>query len=352
MIEKRVGNTNMNKQLLGVIDATTFHEGLEDLTIHRSLAAVPFAGRYRLIDFILSSMVNSGIRSVAIFPKFQYRSLMDHLGSGKNWDLNRKRDGLFFFPSSDINGNNDGFGCFQHFAENMDFFDRSLQKYSLITNCYTVFNMDYKMVLKTHIESGCDITEISKHGQSLGMFILKTSLLVELIKNREETGYTTMKDVVLDINHNLKICRYEYNGYAVMINSIEKYYSTNLNMLEPNVWKQVFLKDNPIYTKVKDEPPTRYLKGSSVQNAMIANGCQIEGVVENSIIARGVKIGKGTTVKNCIILQKSQIGENCVLDSVILDKDVKIEDDTVITGSITKPNVIRKGTVQGALIKS
>ncbi|WP_442595667.1 sugar phosphate nucleotidyltransferase [Neobacillus sp. D3-1R] len=342
----------MNKQLLGVVDATAFHEGLEDLMIHRSLAAVPFAGRYRLIDFVLSSMVNSGIRSVAIFPKFQYRSLMDHLGSGKNWDLNRKRDGLFFFPSPNIEGNSQGFGCFEHFSANMDFFNRSLQKYSLITNCYTVSNMNYTEILNKHIASGCDITEISKKGKSLGMFIVKTSLLVELIKTREETGYKTMKDVVLDINHSYKICSYEYDGYAEMIDSIQKYFSTSLNILNPNIWKQVFLKNRPIYTKVKDEPPTRYLKESLVQNAMIANGCQIEGRVENSIIARGVKIGKGTTIKNCIILQKCSIGENCMLDSVILDKDVRIEDGTVMVGLPTKPHVIRKGTVQGALIKS
>lgn len=342
----------MNKQLLGVIDATAFHEGLEDLLIHRSLAAVPFAGRYRLIDFVLSSMVNSGIRSVAIFPKFQYRSLMDHLGSGKNWDLNRKRDGLFFFPSPNIEGNSQGFGCFHHFAANMHYFTRSLQKYTVISNCYTVLNMDYKMVLNKHIETGCDITEITKNGQSLGMFILKTSLLVDLINNREETGYTTMRDVVLDINQSLKICRHEYDGFAVMIDSIQKYFSTSLNMLDTTVWKQVFLKNRPIYTKVKDEPPTRYLKGSFVQNAMVANGCQIEGEVENSVIARGVKIEQGTTIKNCIILQKCQIGKNCVLDSVVLDKDVKIEDGTVMVGSPNKPHVIRKGTVQGALIKS
>ncbi|HYK74494.1 MAG TPA: sugar phosphate nucleotidyltransferase [Pseudoneobacillus sp.] len=342
----------MNKQLLGVIDATAFHEGLEDLTIHRSLAAVPFAGRYRLIDFVLSSMVNSGIRSVAIFPKFQYRSLMDHLGSGKNWDLNRKRDGLFFFPSPNIEGNSLGFGCFEHFAANMDYFNRSLQKYTLITNCYTVSNMDYKEVLDKHIDSECDITEITQQGKSLGMFMLKTSLLIDLITKREETGYRTMKDVVLDLNHSLKICQFEYDGYAVMIDSIQKYFSSSLNMLNPTIWKQVFLKNRPIYTKVKDEPPTRYLTGSLVQNAMVANGCQIEGEVENSIIARGVRIGKGSSIKNCIILQKCSIGENCVLDSIILDKDVKIEDGTVIVGLPAKPHVIRKGTVQGALIKS
>ncbi|MFD2446535.1 sugar phosphate nucleotidyltransferase [Bacillus sp. CGMCC 1.16607] len=342
----------MNRQLLGVIDATAFHEGLEDLMIHRSLAAVPFAGRYRLIDFVLSSMVNSGIRSVAIFPKFQYRSLMDHLGSGKNWDLNRKRDGLFFFPSPNIEGNSQGFGCFQHFAANIDYFNRSIQEYTIISNCYTISNIDYRDVLKKHIESDCDITEITREGRSIGMFMLKTSLLVDLINHRNETGYTTMRDIALDINHSYKICRFEYDGYAVMIDSIQKYFSTSLNMLDPTIWKQVFLKNRPIFTKVKDEPPTRYFKGSVVQNAMIANGCQIEGELENSIIARGVKIGKGSKITNCIILQKCQIGENCILESVILDKDVRVEDGTVMIGTANKPRVIRKGTVQGALIKS
>ena len=117
----------MNKRLLGVIDATTVHKDLHELALHRSVAAIPFGGRYRLIDFILSNMVNSGIQSVAIFPKFQYRSLMDHLGSGKNWDLNRKRDGLFFFPSSNLDKTYPGIGSLDHFAENIDFFNRSTQ---------------------------------------------------------------------------------------------------------------------------------------------------------------------------------------------------------------------------------
>ncbi|MDE3840012.1 glucose-1-phosphate adenylyltransferase [Bacillus methanolicus] len=342
----------MKKRLLGVIDATTYYDQLEELIVHRSLAAVPIAGRYRLIDFVLSNMVNSEIESVAIFPKFQYRSLMDHLGSGKNWDLNRKRDGLFFFPSPTLDGLRNGIGSFYHFAANIDYFYRSRQEYALIANCFTVFNMDFRPVLEWHIKSGCDITEIFHEGKSLEMYLVKTSLLIELIESYEKTGYTCMRDVVTDIHHSYKICNYEYKGFAVMINSIEKYYSASMSILEPPIWKQLFHKERPIYTKVKDEPPTRYFKGANVKNSMIANGCLIEGKVENSIIFRGVKIGKNSIIKNSIVMQKCQIGDNCVLDSVILDKDVKVEEGTVMAANASSPYIIRKGTVQGVLMNS
>jgi glucose-1-phosphate adenylyltransferase len=343
----------LKRKLLGVIDATTYHNDLEELLLHRSLGALPFAGRYRLIDFVLSNMVNSGIRSVAIFPKMTYRSLMDHLGSGKNWDLNRKKDGLFFFPSPIIDHDHNTIGSFEHFGANLDFFYRSTQEYSIISNSYTVFNMNFRPLLDWHIDSGCDITEIyHQDGSSMEMYLVKTSLLIKLIESRNETGYTCMKDVVLDLGNLYSICRYEYTGYKQMIKSIEDYYSTSLNLLNSDIWKQLFLKEQPIITKVKDEPPTRYLKGSSVNNAMIANGCLIQGTVENSIISRGVKIGKGVVIKNSIIMQKCQIEDNCYLDSVILDKDVKVEANTVLTGTASAPFVVRKGTKQGALMKS
>ncbi|MDQ0273841.1 sugar phosphate nucleotidyltransferase [Cytobacillus purgationiresistens] len=342
----------MNNRLLGVIDATTYHEGLDELTLHRSLAAVPFAGRYRLIDFILSNMVNSGIESVAIFPKFQYRSLMDHLGSGKNWDLNRKRDGLFFFPSPMLDSPNRGIGSFNHFAANMDYFLRSNQDYALIANCFTIFNMDFSPVLEKHIEAGCDITTICKDDQPLDMYLVKKSLLIDMIRTRAETGYSCISDVVSDINHSYTLCNYEYTGSAVMVDSISSYFQASMELLNPSVWKALFLIDQPIFTKVKDEPPTRYLNGSSVRNSIVANGCQIEGSVENSIISRGVKIGKNVVLKNCIIMQKCEVQEGCVLDSVILDKDVKVEKGTHLSGSKETPYVVRKGTVQGALMNS
>lgn len=250
----------MNKRLLGVIDATTVHEDLNELALHRSEAAIPFGGRYRLIDFVLSNMVNSGIQSVAIFPKFQYRSLMDHLGSGKNWDLNRKRDGLFFFPTPMQEKANHGIGSLDHFADNITFFNRSTQEYVLIANSYTVFNMDFKPLLHWHIESGCDITSVQKDGASLGMYVLKKSLLMDLVTTRNETGYSTMRDVVTDLDSQFNLCHFEYEGYATMIDTVEKYYSASMDLLNPGIWKQLFIKERPILTKVKDEPPTRLKK--------------------------------------------------------------------------------------------
>ncbi|WP_042460812.1 GlgC family sugar phosphate nucleotidyltransferase [Neobacillus dielmonensis] len=343
----------MKRKLLGIIDATSYQEDLEDLLIHRSLAALPFSGRYRVIDFVLSSMVNSGIRSVAIFPKMQYRSLMDHLGSGKNWDLNRKRDGLFFFPSPIVDNHENRIGSFDLFAANMDYFYRSTQEYAIISNCYTIFNMDFKPLLESHIHSECDITEVHlKDGGSMELYLVKTSFLIELIKSRHLTGYTCMRDVVRDPQSYYQVCHYLYDGFSVMIDSIQTYFQTSMNLLQPEVWKKLFLKEQPILTKVKDEPPTKYIKGSSVKNSMIANGCQICGTVENSIIARGVIIGKGAVVRNSIIMQKCVIEEDCYLDSVIADKDVKVEAGVHLSGTVQAPLVVRKGTKQGALMNS
>ena len=147
-------------------------------------------------------------------------------------------------------------------------------------------------------------------------------------------------------------CTYEYHNHAFVINSIESYYSVSMELLQHSVRRDLFLITQPIYTKVKDEPPTRYRKGSVVKNSLIANGCILDGRVENSVISRAVKIGKGTVVKNSIIMQKCQIGENCVIDSAILDKDVRIESGTVLIGSQKQPFVVPKGTIQGALMNS
>ncbi len=343
----------MNKHLLGVIDATTHREELRELTGHRTVAAIPFGGRYRLIDFVLSNMVNSGVQSVAIFPKYQYRSLMDHLGSGRNWDLNRKRDGLFFFPatfaadcpSSEV-------GVLEQFANNIDFFKRSSQEYTVITKDHTVFNMDFNPLLEWHIDRGCDITEVKKNGESLGIYLLKTSLLLEIIELSKERGYRSMRDVINNFDTPYTVCQYHYEDYAVAVNSIDHYYTASMDLLKPEIWNKLFLKDRPILTKVKDEPPTRYSKNAIVQNSMIANGTDIRGTVINSIIARGVKIDKDTVVKNSIVMQKSQVGANSHLEYVIMDKDVKIMPGTALQGHETRPHILKKGTVQGVGMRS
>ncbi len=336
--------------MLGVIDATIWTKELKNLTLNRSLPAIPFAGRYRLIDFILSNMVNAGIESVAIFPKHKYRSLMDHLGSGKSWDLDRKRDGLFFFPSKDGTDERD-FGTFRQMMEHIDYFLRSKQKYALVANSYVVGNIDFSKVLAQHIKRGCDITVISHEGKPLNMYVLETSLLLDILANHEQAGHETLQDVINDSN-NITINKYKHEGYVAIIDSIEAYFKHSMELLDPKAWKQLFDPTRRIYTKVKDEPPTYYKKDAVVKNALIANGCKIEGTIESSIIFRGVRIGKNSMIKNSVIMQKSQVGENCILENVIIDKDVRVENDVKIIGTAENPYVIRKGTIQGALMNS
>ncbi|MFD3448684.1 sugar phosphate nucleotidyltransferase [Microbacteriaceae bacterium 4G12] len=341
----------MNESMLGIINATNTFISLKELTLQRSLGALPFGGRYRLIDFMLSNMVHSDIHSVAIFTGHANRSLMDHLGSGKQWDLDRKRDGLFVFtPNCQCEA--EEFGTFTHFARNIDYFLRSKQKYVVITNCHIVATMNFKPILKRHIEVGAHITEVCQGGHSLQTYILEKDLLVSLFEQYKHKGYYSIIDVVREKRQSLHIHPYEYTGYVAIIDSIEGYYEHNLSMLKREVWEQIFVPDAPIFTKVKDEAPTRYTKEAKVINSMIANGSVIEGKVENSMIFRSVKIGKNSIIRNCIIMQKSQVGENCILDGVILDKDVKIEDGTVLTGIPGVPYVVPKGTVQGALMNS
>jgi len=342
----------MSNKLLGIIDATAHKPEIEDLTNHRSLAAVPFASRYRLIDFVLSNMVNSEIESVAIFPKYSYRSLMDHLGSGKQWDLNRKKDGLFFFPSPHLHNEYDEFGSFRQFSDHIDFFLRSTQEYAVITNSYTVCNIDFQQVLKRHLNNGCDITEVRKDGKPLQMYIMSTRLLIDLIHDKEKTGCKTLAEVIEENHHHWTICDYEFQGYAAVIDSMENYYKHSMDMLNPTIWNEIFTKNRPILTKAKDEPPTKYGKDAMVKNSLIANGCRIEGHVENSIIFRGVHIGKDTVVKNSVIMQKTQIGNHCFLENIITDKDVKILDYSNITGTTNAPTILRKRTIQGAMMNS
>lgn len=342
----------MSNKLLGIIDATAHKPEIEDLTIHRSLAAVPFASRYRVIDFVLSNMVNSEIESVAIFPKYSYRSLMDHLGSGKQWDLNRKKDGLFFFPSPHLHNEYDKFGSFRQFSDHIDFFLRSTQEYAVITNSHTVCNIDFQKVLKRHLDNGCDITEVRKDGQTLQMYIMSTKLLIDLIHDKEKTGCKTLAEVIEENQNQWTICDYEFQGYAAVIDSMANYYKHSMDMLNPTIWNEIFTKERPILTKAKDEPPTKYGKDAMVKNSLIANGCKIEGHVENSIIFRGVHIGKETVVKNSVIMQKTQIGNHCLIENIITDKDVKILDYSNITGTKSEPTILRKRTTQGAMMNS
>jgi len=351
----------------------------------RSLAAVPVGGRYRIIDFVLSNMINSGIVNVGITSGFKNRSLVDHVGSGRAWDMARKQTGLFILPppeTMDMGGRI--MGGIDYLTGAMSFLKRSRQEYVMLTDCNTICNIDYEKIMDFHFEKEADITvvytevptltgkELEKHilfdieedgrvsdiqiypkrqksnFSYMHMFFIKKSLFVEMIEDcMAHDEHLVSKNILLANKDKRRIFAYKFDGYKKKIDSIKSFFEFNLELLNPDVRAELFGKESgkSIYTKVKDSVPTKYGKDADVKNSFIADGCEIEGSVENCIIFRGVKIGKGTVVKNSIIMQKSQIMDNCTVENAIFDKEVILMSGKNMVGERTYPLVIGKRTV-------
>ncbi|WP_216829329.1 glucose-1-phosphate adenylyltransferase subunit GlgD [Alkalihalobacterium elongatum] len=364
--------------MMGVINLDSELDLLNELTYFRCGAAVPFGGRYRLIDFVLSNMVNAKISDTAVFTRRKYRSLMDHLGTGAAWDLDRKRGGLFILPPDWNDPSDISQGDLQHFHNNRDFFDRGISQYVLITGSQNVCNIDYNHAFKYHLETGADVTVIYKpvpnleeehkqchkvemdetgrvtaitndhfnHYVSLDMMIIHKKLLMDIVDHciaRRMDNF--FRDGIIQNLDQLKVMGYSYHGYLAVINSIESYYKHSMSLLNPKVYRNLFFNENLILTKVKDEPPAKYIKGSSVKNSLIANGCVIEGTVENSILFRGVHVEKGTVIKNSIVMQRCDIKEDSLIENVILDKDVVLSPERTLVGCSEQPYVVAKRKV-------
>ncbi|SEB61824.1 glucose-1-phosphate adenylyltransferase subunit GlgD [Paenibacillus sp. GP183] len=367
------------KNVMGVINLVNEPDDLEELTYFRNLASVPFGGRYRLIDFVLSSMVNSGIDNVAVFTQHKYRSLMDHLGSGKQWDLDRKRGGLFVLPSVLDEPTGISRGDLFQFYSHRDYFYRGKEEFVMITRSHMVCNVDYRDAVRYHQDMQADITVLYKqidedvaakfrrlavkddgrvtvmedhtgrlrtNNISMEMFIMSKALLLDMVESCLAQGYDHLvRDGIMKNIDKLSVYGYKFEGHLGIVNSVQGYYKHSMELLNPNIWRELFFQKNLIYTKVKDEPPARYLETAAAKNALIANGCIIEGKVENSILFRGVKIGKGAYVKNSIILQNCEIEENVIIENAILDKDVFISRGRVLTGDQKTPFIAAKTKV-------
>lgn len=367
------------KDIMGIINLSESEEAIKELTYNRPIATIPIAGRYRVIDFTLSNMVNGGIHNVSIFTQGKSRSLMDHLGTGKDWDLDRTIDGLFVLNPV-INFHDITFyrGDIENFKNHIDYIEYSKQNYVLLTRSYMICNVNYSEAFKYHKKSEADITIIYKemknnctkflnfdtlnldergkvlsigrntgksksYNMSMEMYIMKKQLFLSIIQDSISTGDSEyLKQSIFKSIKNLNVNAYPFNGYVSCINSIENYYKTNMELLDIDISDELFHKRGVIYTKTKNEPPTKYADSSNIINSIVANGCIIEGNVENSIIGRGVKIGKGAVIKDSIIMRKSTV-EKCVyLNNVILDKYVYITKGKVLSGDKKNPFVIKK----------
>lgn len=371
------------KDVMGLIYTAEDDAELKDLTQKRSIAAVPIWGRYRMIDFILSSMVNSGIRNVGIIARSNYGSLMDHIGQGKEWNLNRKRGGVFILPPY-VRYDSRGWwkGDADALYNIMGYIRKNGQRYVLVTGSNMVCTMDYNEAFEYHVDRGSDITVIYKEEKELPvnylkkytllqtdddgrirdieikpsvpksnkifmkMYIMDKLLLEYLVDECVAHGNSDfVKDILLNKLNTLKIYGYEYKGYLARIDCIPSFYKYNMDLLNPEVRNEIFFKNGPVYTKVKDEVPAMYSDKAQVKNSVIADGCIIQGEVEDSILFRGVKVYDGVRIKNSIIMQNAEVQENAILENVILDKDVIIRRGKRLTGQENYPVVIGKGAV-------
>ncbi|RKD73179.1 glucose-1-phosphate adenylyltransferase [Sinobaca qinghaiensis] len=365
-------------KMMGVINLDSEYSNLNELTYFRSGAAVPFAGRYRLIDFTLSNMSNANIHDIAIFAREKYRSLMDHLGTGSDWDLDRKRGGLFILPPDWNDPSDISRGDLQHFHNNRDFFERSSAEYVFLSGSQCIMNLPISEALDKHISSDADVTLISaslsdedrednsylklqtdengavtafSHDRSLpsiftGMYIIKKSLLMELVDeciNNEKENF--FLNGIKDNLHKLSVQTYHHEGYTAFIQSLKSYYKQNMRLLNTDHYQTLFFENQRIYTKVKDEPPTKYGDSAEVNHSLVANGCTIEGEVSNSILFRGVTVEKGAVVKDSIILQRCHIKADSTIDYSIIDKDSTIASGTTLKGIEDRPYVIAKRSV-------
>ncbi|ABO49986.1 glucose-1-phosphate adenylyltransferase, GlgD subunit [Desulforamulus reducens MI-1] len=369
------------KNVMGIINIMENEDFLMELSYHRPVAAVPFGGRYRMIDFVLSNMVNSGIQNVGILVQNSYRALMDHLGRGKEWDLDRKRDGLFFLPPDQYNGQGIYRWDLRHFYTHLDYINYSRHKYVLISGSNMLCNINYQEAFEFHQAMNADITliykdmesirdnlpqssfiDIAEDGRIFGleisptkinsfkmsmeMCLMKKSLLVDLINCCYSRGECDLiRDGFIKNLHRLRVYGFPYQGYLATIDNIQSYYKHSMDLLKPEIWRKLFFEQGLIYTKPKDGAPTKYNEGARVSNALIANDCIIDGFVENSIIFRGVKIGRGAHVKDSIIMQKCDIQEDAVIESVIADKEVIVTKVKHLKGEKHYPLVIKKRTI-------
>ncbi|MBW7456712.1 glucose-1-phosphate adenylyltransferase subunit GlgD [Paenibacillus sepulcri] len=369
----------MNSNILGVINLIHESDEMESLTADRCLATVPFGARYRLIDFTLSSLVNSGISKVAIFAHTKYRSLMDHLGSGKHWDLHHRQSGLFMLPPITDDVNEVRRGDLFHFYQHRDYFMRSQHEFVVITRSHMICNINFEPIVAEHKASGADITVVCKrqmdlmdgkarkvlidesgritgiqdhYGRmesdlvSMEMYIMRKELLMELVETSLAQGQDHLvRHAIMSRVDKLHIQSHMYEGYLGIVNTVSSYYQNSMQLLRPEVWKSLFFEPGVVYTKVKDEPPARYAEGAKMSNSLVANGCIIEGTVINSILFRGVHVHKGAVVRNSIVMQNGIIGENSNVNHVILDKDVTIEPSRDLRGAESSPFLAMKRKV-------
>ncbi len=374
---------NSNIDALGIIFPNSYDDLVPELVADRLMASIPFAGRYRMIDFILSSMVNCGIDNVSVIVRKNYHSLLDHLGSGREWDLTRKNGGLNIVPPFAEKTVKVYNGRVEALASILGFLKSQKEKYVVMADANVAASFDFGAFLQQHIESGADVTmayteeelpesfkntEINSKslyytldldGQrvtnikinskasgvqnfSMNIYAIDRETLIDQISQAFVRGYAYYeRDILSPHLVTLNVQGFKFEGYSARISDMKSYFDENMKLLDEDNLDALFDKGQ-IYTKIRDDNPTRYITGSRVKNVMAADGCVIEGDVENCVLFRGVKIKSGAKVRNCVLMQDTVVESGAELDYVIADKNVVITENQKLQGTDTLQVFVEK----------
>ena len=367
-------NTVVKNEALGVIFPNSYDGLVPELVKERLMGSVPFASRYRLVDFVISGMARAGIDNITLVARENYLSLMDHLGSGREWDLARKNGGLNILPpyaQKEIKVYN---GRVEALESIKSFLVSQKEKYVVMSDSHFVANMNYDEILEAHKKSGADVTVVYRKQEipenfkkplglnndlyytldlegnrvkqifvnskrdgevdfSMNVYVIERELLIRLVGEAYVLGFTCFeRDILAPQIEMLDVQGYLYEGYVAYIHDMKSYFDENMRLLEEDNLKGLF-GPGPVWTKIRDDNPTRYIKGAKVANVMAADGCVIEGEVENSVLFRGVKVAKGAKVKNCVLMQDTVVNEGANLEYVITDKNVTISANKALSGT-------------------
>ena len=364
---------------LGIVTFPGANVQVNGLEEYRPVGAFSFLGRYRMLDFPISNMTNSGIEQIQVYLKEKPRSVIEHLGTGRHYNINSKRGGLRILygenkPESSFDNHD-----IASFKANLSYIEGANFQYVILAPSYMVYSMDYDKLLNEHIESGADVTVVYKsvdnaktnfincdtlnlnkqrgvlsidknrgnykaRNISMETYVLSKELFIDLIQKAVKTSSLYwFRDILNDECSELDVRGYSFRGYLAAITDLTAYYEANMELINIDTANQIFMEDWPIYTRTNDSAPTHYTDTSSVMHAVISNGCRIEGTVENSVIGRGCTIKAGAIVKNSVVLPGCYIGEDVILDNVVVDKKARITRMKEVVGICGSPAYVRRG---------
>ena len=362
----------------GIVNSSGRNIYVDGMQDYRPIGAFSVLGRYRAIDFPISNMSNSGIDRIQVYVRRKPRSLAEHLGTGRHYNINSK-SGRLQLLFSEHNNNNDIYNTvISCYMDNMESLSRMNHPYVVIAPSYMVYSIDFDQFIQTHIDSEADVTLLyhavdnakdayltcnilelnrqkgvesiganhgNKKNQNIYMdtCVMKTELFISLVKEAQKlSSMYTLADILKAKCGTLDIRGVAHKGFFASITDFPSYYTANMNLLDYKAAQELFHDNWPIYTRTNDSCPTQYFDTAEVKNSVISNGCQIEGTVENSVIGRGCVVKKGAVIRNSIVLAEVTIGEGVHVENEVVDKWARLIHEKEIVSPADQPGYIKR----------